>query len=125
MATGLKHSMFRLRVKASSLIEVTVAVIIVSMIFGFAASIYLNLQRTGWSGAKLSRAMIVEKVYHDILKAKTFKEQQIVIDNEIIYVTILNHAASADLKVLRIEFRSSEGKLVQQSKHLIYEPAEN
>ncbi|MBT1705382.1 hypothetical protein [Chryseosolibacter indicus] len=110
------------RVKCSSLIEVIIALIIISVIFSLSITIYLNLQRTGWSMSKLQHQILMDKVYNELRFGQT--DAEIKMDEVIVYINVKPHSSIDALKIIHLEVRTEEGKLVAEKKHLVYEHVE-
>lgn len=108
------------RVRSSSIIEVTTAMIIISMVFGLAIIIYLNLQRTGISSQRLSARIKLEAVFSETNKQKKFETRQVDFDNIIIYQKV--ERTENGLLNVALEARDEQGKLIAEQKHFVYAP---
>jgi len=110
------------RVRSSSLIEVTTALVILSMVFGLAIVIYLNVQRSGVSSRKLVCTALLERVYADVKTSGNYETREFTYDEITVYLTAIPHGESPELRVLALEARDAGGKLLAQQKHLLYAP---
>jgi Tfp pilus assembly protein PilV len=111
-------------VRASTLIEVTVALVIISMVFSLAIMIYLNIQRTGFSSTKLMYAMMLEEAYSSTQRLSDFTTKEYDYEDIIIYQQIERHAVNSELTIVHLEARNKEGKLLVEKKHLFYAPVQ-
>lgn len=108
------------RVRSSSIIEVTTAMIIISMVFGLAIIIYLNLQRTGVSSQRLSARIKLETVFSETNRLKKFETREVDFENIVIYQKV-ERAGNGLLNIV-LEARDEQGKLIAEQKHFIYAP---
>jgi competence protein ComGF len=113
---------FKIRVRASSLIEVITALIIISIIFTIAIMVYLNVQRSGFSSRRLTGELLINEVLVKTLKDKRFDTTETNSDDITVYQDVTAHKTVAHLKVLTLEARDINGKLVAERKRLIYVP---
>ena len=110
------------RIRSSSLIEVTTALVILSMVFGLAIVIYLNVQRSGVSSRKLVCTALLEKTYAEVKASGNYDSREFAYDEITVYLTAIPHGESPELRILALEARDAGGKLLAQQKHLLYVP---
>jgi hypothetical protein len=108
------------RLRASSLIEVTVALVIISMIFTMALVIYLNVQRSGFSGRKLQNSVLLDEAYNELMKTREFKSKESRYDDVTLFQSVERN--DSGLVLLRFEIRNEDGKLLSERKYLVYDP---
>jgi hypothetical protein len=108
------------RLQASSLIEVIAAMLILSMVFGLAIVIYLNVQRAGVSARKLTCLVRLEAAFAETEQQRTYVAREWVYDDLTVYQEVKQD--SAGLTVVMLEGRDPAGKLVATQKHLVYAP---
>ena len=120
MATVSLKKILTKRLPASSILEVTTAMVIISMVFGLAIIIYLNIQRSGVSSLKLSSRIKLEAVFSETNRLKKFESREVRFEDIIVYQEIENN--SEGLLSIKLEARDEQGKLIAQQKHLIYAP---
>jgi hypothetical protein len=120
MATVSLKKILTKRLPASSILEVTTAMIIISMVFGLAIIIYLNIQRSGVSSLKLSSRIKLEAVFSETNRLKKFESREVRFEDIIVYQEIEHN--SEGLLSIKLEARDEQGKLIAQQKHLIYAP---
>lgn len=108
------------RVKSSSIIEVTTAMIIISMVFGLAIIIYLNLQRTGISSQRLSARIELEAVFAETSRLKKFETREVNFESIVVYQKV--ERADNGLVNIALEARDEQGKLIAEQKYFVYAP---
>lgn len=111
------------KVRASTLIETITALIIISMVFGFATLIYLNVQRSALSSKKISSQIMIDQIYNNI----RFDNEMLPLTehdfNDLtVYQFANKHPESGSLVVLRYEARDKTGKLLLETKKIVYVP---
>jgi Tfp pilus assembly protein PilE len=114
-------SIARFSARSSTLIEVIVALIIISAISGTAIMIYLNVQRSGLSAARISAMMMMDQVYAASKTDQKFETKEVNYGDVVVYQTVTTQPV-AGLLMIRLEARNSVGKLMAEQKHLIYAP---
>jgi hypothetical protein len=112
----LKHS----KLKASTLIEVTTALVLISMVFTMALVIYLNVQRSGFSGRKLQNSVLMDEAYNEVMKTKEFRDREMNYDD--VTLSQIVNRQDQGLVMLRFEIRNEDGKLLSERKYLVYDP---
>jgi hypothetical protein len=111
------------RVKASTLVEVTISLVIITMIFSIAMVIYLNIQSSGFSNVKLLNKALLDEAYAQVIKSKDFeKKEEIDYDHFILIRSSSRHPQNENMVILLFEIRNDEGKLLAERKHLLYVP---
>lgn len=121
MATLKRYRFILQRVRASSLIEVIAAMLILSMVFGLAIVIYLNVQRSGVSARKLICIVRLEAAFAETEQQRTFTSREWQYDDLTVYQEVKQD--SAGLTVVILEGRDPAGKLVATKKHMVYAPS--
>jgi len=111
-----------LRLKASSLIEVTVALVIISMIFTIAITIYLNVQRSGFSTGKLLHNVMLDDAYNETMKARDYTSKEIQYDEVTLFRDVKRSDLNKNLIMLKLELRNTDGALLAERKYLLYVP---
>jgi hypothetical protein len=107
-------------VRSSSLIEVTTALIIISVVFVLALTIFMNVQRSGFSARKLACQMMIEAVYQASLKDKHYNARTASYNDIVIYQEVIRREYG--LLQFTLEARDQEGKVLAEQKHLVYVP---
>jgi hypothetical protein len=110
------------RASASSLIEVTVALIIITMITGFAIMIYLNVQRTGFSTAEIKYNAVLEENYLHAIESSNFQSEELVDNDVVISKVVQPHPSNQRLFILLYEVKNRTGQVLAQKKYLYHAP---
>lgn len=110
------------KIPSSSLIEVTTALIIISLVFTMAIVIYISLQRSGSFSSKLSYRVKMDELFISSSKAASFQPREVEYENFIVYQEEEPYGQVKDLLVVRLEARDKDGKLLAEQKHLVYAP---
>jgi Tfp pilus assembly protein PilE len=112
--------LFKGKIQASSLVEVITALVIISVIFSIAIMVYLNVHRSGFSSRRLVGALLINEVLVNTLQEKRYQQVTITIDDFTIYQDIVSYKSASNLKVIILEARDVNGKLVAERKRLVY-----
>ena len=113
--------LLRVTVRASSLIEVITAMVIISMVFSMASVIFLNVQKTGLSKRKLEAMMILDETFTESVRTNQYVTREVSYTDEIrIYQEVRPSRLSNLLLVVVLEARDRDGKLVAEQKHLVH-----
>lgn len=110
------------RLKASSLIEVTVALVIISLIFTVAITIYLNVQRSGFSTGKLMHNVLLDDAYNQAVTSKKFVDKEIQYKDVTVFQSVIRKDDNKNLVTLRLELRNTDGVLLGERKYILYVP---
>jgi hypothetical protein len=106
------------KLSASSIVEVTVAVVISFIVFNLAIGIYLNLASSGSSYDQIKAEMIIKEKYVEMLNGQNFISWVDEKENLIISCTARKLEAKRLIQ-LEFEARNQNGKLLASSKHLV------
>jgi len=108
------------RVRSSTLIEVTTALIIISVVFVLALNIFMNVQRSGLSARKLSCQMMLDEVYLGSVREKKYPPRHETFGDIVVYQEV--KPREYGLLQIMLEARDQEGKVLAEQKHLLYVP---
>lgn len=120
MAGLILKTIWSRSVKSSSIIEVTTAMIIISMVFGLAIVIYLNLQRAGVSSQRLYARIKLETVFSETNRLKKYETREVSFEDVVIYQKV--DRIDNGLLSISLEARDDRGKLIAEQKHFVYAP---
>jgi hypothetical protein len=112
---------WKARVKGSSLVEVIISLIIISMIFGFASQIYLQVQRSVLNWQKLSASVCLDNAYAGILAESNVKPGQVLTElrDFVVKKEIYPSALAENLWVVKLEALNKEGLSLVERKYLL------
>jgi len=109
------------KIRGSSLIEVIIAMVIISLVFVSSITIYLNVTRSAGTVLR-TRAMIgLETMRAETLQEMAVKKYDTIIQN-IRYSRTSERSGKEGLTVIFFEARTPQGMLLAQRKQYIYAP---
>jgi hypothetical protein len=120
MAAVRRYRLLLLRLRASSLIEVIAAMLILSMVFGLAMVIYLNVQRAGVSARRVTCLVRLDAAFAEATQQQVYTTREIHYDDLTVYQEVKQDTTG--LTVVLLEGRDMTGKLIATQKHLVYAP---
>lgn len=106
------------KIKAFSIIESMVSMVIVVLMFSLSAMVIANVTTSGVSKEKQAAYMLVKSLRNETLRNYRFIDESVEVKGLLIEKTILNYNRNEALKVLLIEASKGEKKLYE-SKELI------
>lgn len=109
------------RILAGSLIEITVAVTLLSMVFMFSVLIYINASKTTNSYYKLKLANHLRYIANETVSNKDFIDEEIIFDDYSIKKRVDFYKDYANLIHLKIEGYNKSGRLICSHDRIIYE----
>lgn len=113
------------KVRSSSLVEVTTALVIISMVFGLAMIIYMNVHRTGFSSQKLACEILMNDMYNSTAQSRQYLSKEQHYGDIVIYQEVRPYSDGKDLLLIQLEARDPGGKLIAMQRHIIYVPESN
>lgn len=116
----MQKKRWNIRLRSSSLVEVIVSGIIISVIFGIAVITYVNAQRTGVSLTKLTYTILMQEVYTRSVTAKDFDFREEKHGDVRVIQDVFPSNLGNQLHILHIEVRSTQGKLLAERNDLIH-----
>jgi Tfp pilus assembly protein PilV len=69
--------LMRLKISASSLVEVIVALIIISIVFGISTMIYINVLNSTYSVKQLQHSMLLKAICEETINKKRYFDETI------------------------------------------------
>ncbi|MBL4669088.1 MAG: hypothetical protein HRT73_13090 [Flavobacteriales bacterium] len=111
------------KIKAFSIIESMVSMVIVVITFSLSAMVIANVTTTGISSEKQDAYMLVKTMRDETLKNNRFIDEAIEIKGLLIEKTILGYNRNEELRVLLIKALKGE-KTLYESKEIIIITAE-
>ncbi|MDF2456906.1 MAG: hypothetical protein K0R51_2899 [Cytophagaceae bacterium] len=114
---GIK--LLSVRLKASSLIETIVAMMIVMLVFFVAMSIYVNVLRNGITLSEISAAQQLQVLAEETVKNKSYFNENLVLETLTITKNCASYNSSTELFLLDLEAKDKSGRTVATRKELI------
>jgi MFS superfamily sulfate permease-like transporter len=113
----------KINVRASSIVEVSVALVIISFVFGIAATIFMRVEQSAFSARKFAAGVALDKVFEETRASVPAEEQVYEAGEMLIFQTAEKYKDNKDLLVVRLEARDDNGKVIAERKYLVYETA--
>ena len=85
------------RVKASTILEVVVSMVIIIAVFGIAMMIYANVIRTSLSGQKIKAQAVLSQVMKNMGSAELGSNQESVIDDFTVERSVKPYSGNSEL----------------------------
>jgi hypothetical protein len=117
---SMKSKFFGYRVKASSLLEVTIALIIISIVFTLASSIYGSVQKSLINSTKLNADIMLTSLHAQTVKAGDFTDLEFESGELVLQRFVLQRTDISGLREIRYVAKLLSGKIIREEKHLVY-----
>ncbi|MBO9702110.1 MAG: hypothetical protein J7604_18015 [Sporocytophaga sp.] len=109
----------RLKIKASSLIEVVVAMVVMVITFGVGMMIYHNILRSGINLQNVKAEMLLSRIAEETVRSKSYFDEDIKEGELIVRKKVGKYQNSTSLLQLEIQVYSKEEKLLAEGNNLI------
>lgn len=106
------------KIRAFTILESMVAIVIVMIVFGLSSVVIINISSTGITKEKQQAFTLVQQLRNETLQQSRFIDESIELENLIIEKTILDYSTSSELKILLIIAYRGKEKLFE-SKELV------
>jgi hypothetical protein len=107
------------KIKASSLIEVVVAMVIMVITFGVGMMIYHNILRSGINLQKVKAEHLLYKVTEKTIESKSFFDEDFIEGALLVRKKVGSYQNNASLLLLELQVFTKEEKLLAESNVLI------
>lgn len=107
------------KIKGSSLIEIVVGLVIISIVFTMSVMVYVNLSTGKTSATKVIYIAYLKDYIATTKKNKEYFNEKLEIEKGYLQRTI--EEISKNVILLKIEIRNSENKLIDDHQELIYQ----
>ncbi len=101
------------KIKAFSIIESMVALVIVVLMFSLSAMVFANVASTGSTREKQDAYMLVKLMRNETFKNQRFIDEVVVLKNITIEKTLLDYQRTDNLKILQIKAIKNEKQLFE------------
>ena len=108
-----------LRLKASTLVEIIVAMVIISTVFVLSLAVFVNISKNSNNGLKLKAALISEEVMVSTRQNKLYIDEEIDIDHLDIIKRVSTYKSYKDLVLVSIEIKDKRGKSLLIKKEIM------
>lgn len=107
------------RVKASTVLEVIVSMVIIIGVFGIAMMIYTNVTRASLSGQKLKAEAVLSEVMKNMDKAELSSDQQSVIDGLSVERSVKSYSENNELLQVDLKAYDHNHQLLAELHQLV------
>ena len=121
-ASQVMGKLLRQRLPASSLIEVTVAMVLIVMTFAFALMIYLNITATGGNLVRLQYANRLQQMAVADARNNDYLGITLEEDNATIIKEVVPYKNTAQLLLVRYTALQGTDRVLATYEHLVYVP---
>lgn len=111
---------FSKKLKATTLIEVLVAMIIILLSFGTGMMIYNNILNSDNGYEKMKSRLILNEIAIETKKEKTFFDEIKEEETFTIHKSIEQYKDKKNLSLLHLKAFNKQGRLIAEKKELIY-----
>jgi|GEM_PF-463191 len=114
---------FKRRLKASTLIEVIIAMIIIMTVFGIAMHIFFNLESYNGNRQRIRALLLMQSVYNETISEHTYDDNEIELGQLVVEKTVSEQNESGTLLLLEMAVRDKKsGLLILQQERMIHLP---
>lgn len=105
--------------KASTLIEVIIAMVILLIIYSMVIITFLNFSSENNNSNKIRASLLLENISNTTKATYRFIDDEYIFDNINIMQTILPYKGIENLKILKLEAVSHSGKTILEKSEII------
>lgn len=117
-----KQKVFCLKIQASSILEVTTAMVLVGIIFVISTMIYFNLTASGKSRRQIKTEHLLNHLVQENVANKLFLDQQYDYETLTVFQQVVFYEQNNNLFWFRLEAQDKDGKVIARFNRLVYEP---
>jgi hypothetical protein len=108
-----------LKVKASTLIEVVVAMVIMFITFGLGMMIYHNVLKSGINLQNIKADHLSSQIVEETIKARSYFDEEMELQDLLVKKRIGPYQNNSSLLLLEIQVFSKDAKLLAETSQLI------
>jgi Tfp pilus assembly protein PilV len=112
------------KLKAASLLEVVIAMVIISIVFGVGMMTYMNILKSSFSVQQLNATLLLNKIVEETKQEQSFFDETITEENITVYKKASKYQGNDNLVLLELEVLDAENKILANRKQLIRTEAE-
>jgi hypothetical protein len=117
--------MVRLKLSAASLIEVTVAMVIILLVWTIALTIFINVTTSGGALKKVRYQVLLKEYALKVKNEKLFIDDEFNINELTVHRKVAPYMGNNSLLYLHLTITDVSGKVVCQYQELIYRHEKN
>jgi Tfp pilus assembly protein PilV len=114
--------MAAIKLKAATLMEALIAMVVVLVCCGIASMIFVNVMRSGNQRAKLHAHLLLNETAVKAREEKKFLDEVIESDNLVIKKSVVPYRDNASITVLTLDAMDENDKILETYKELICIP---
>jgi|CXWL01.1.fsa_nt_gi hypothetical protein len=107
------------KIKAATLIESLIAMVIVMLCFGISTTVYINVISSGNQIQKLKSELILKKVAMETKKEHLFLDEEITLDEITVRKKITPYNGLKNLSQINLQAYNSNEKLLSEYNELV------
>ncbi|PCJ87266.1 MAG: hypothetical protein COA57_04870 [Flavobacteriales bacterium] len=112
-------ALLKQKIKATTLVETLIAMVIVMITFGLGLMIYVNVMNSGNQQLKLNAQLLMNQMAAETKTDNNFLDEEMETETLKIIKTVLPYEGSKRLNILMFEAFNKGGKKVTERKELI------
>ena len=109
-----------LRLKATTIIESMVAMVIIVVSFGIAMMIYMNVLSTDQLSPQTKADILLQEEMVETKKNRRFFKETKEIDGILLEKEVLPYPGSPDAYVIVLTMRDAKGKIIREVREIVY-----
>jgi hypothetical protein len=117
--------MVRLKLRAASLIEVTVAMVIILLVWTIALTIFINVTTSGGAIKKVRYQLWLKDYALKVKNEKLFIDDEFELDEVTVHRKVMPYKGNNKLLYLHLTITDASGKVLSQYQELIYSHEKN
>lgn len=118
--TAIRALSKRRNLQASTLVETLIAIVIISLVFGIALTLLMNLQTTGNSSEKLRAFLTLQKVVPRLISENNGKDAELLEDGFKILLETKRDSRGDGISLLQLKvMNASTGKVIMQRNEIL------
>lgn len=117
-----KRKVFSFKIHASSILEVTTAMVLVGIIFIISTIIYFNLIASNKSRRQIKVEHLLNHLVQESVANKLFLDQQYSYGTFTVFQQVSYYRQNNSLFWFQLEAQGRDGKVIARFNRLVYEP---
>lgn len=107
------------KIKAATLIESLIAMVIVMLCFGIAITVYVNVISSGNQAQKLRSRLLLKKIAVETKQSRVFLDEKITLDEVVVQKKITPYNGMKNLVQMNLKAYSNTEKLLSEYNELV------
>ena len=111
------------KISASSLVEVTVGMVLISLVIGFALMIYTNVSASATSSQHLKYQLLLREVARETVQQQTFSSETWQDEPVTIHKTVTPYPGTEGGWAIELEAVRSDERVIATYQTIVYAPS--